>query len=255
MQKTKEYICKDGSCLPIPLSAALTEVKETAELIHAEVEETAQLLHQRLALKDTVPAHLVLQNLLHQLLECMRQVLTVDTVTVLLQTEGNQQLAVCATLGLEEEITEGIRIPIGYGFAGRIAASYQLTIVDDLSTVEVVSPILRNKGLQSMLGVPLLIKDRVSGVFHVGTVRPRQFTRDDAQLLQLVADHIGLAIDRLVISKPSISKCSALVREKFVLTCSLQKLSRTIRTFDFHPLTTGFLELTLQSRRFVLTSC
>lgn len=238
----KKYICKNGSRLPIPLSAALAEIEETAELIHTEVEEIAELIHQRLALTETVPAHLVLQNLLHQLLVCMRQVMNVDTVAVLLQTEDGQQLAVCATLGLEEEITEGIRIPIGRGFAGRIAASCELMIVDDLSKVEVVSPILRNKGLQSMLGVPLLVKDRVIGVFHIGTVRPRQFSRDDTQLLQLIAERTGLAIARLPISTSSIAKGSALVREN-ALTCSFQKLSRTIKNFSFHPLPTGFLEL------------
>lgn len=208
----KKYICKDGNRLPIPLSAALTEVEETAELIRAEVEETAQLNHQYLALTATVPTHLVLQNLLHQLLDCIRQVMVVDTVAVLLQTEDGQQLAVCATLGLEQEITKGIRIPVGRGFAGRIAASCKRTIVHDLSTVEVVSPILRNKGLKSMLGVPLLVKDRVIGVFHVGTFRHRKFTNKDAQLLQLIADRIALAIERLAIPKPSITKGSALVR-------------------------------------------
>jgi len=204
--KEKEYIYKDGNHLPIPLSEALAEVEETAELIHAEVEEIADLLHQQLALTDTVSAS-VLQNLLHQLLACIHQVMNVDTVAVLLPTKDGEQLAVCATIGLEEEITEGIRIPIGRGFAGCIAASCEPTIVNDLSMVEVVSPILRNKELQSMLGVPLLVQDRVIGVFHVGTFRRRQFTKDDAQLLRLVADHVGLAINRLEILKPSKDWC------------------------------------------------
>jgi len=240
MQNTKKYICKDSSSLPIPLNAVLAEVEETAELIYAEVEEIAELIDQRL-LKDNVSAHSVLQNLLYQLLNCMRQVMDVDTVAVLLQTDDEPQLAVRATLGLEEEITQAIRIPLGRGFAGRIATSCKLTIVDDLSTVEVVSPILRNKGLKSMLGVPLLVKNQVIGIFHVGTVRPRKFTRDDAQLLQLVAEHIGLAIDHLAISSSSITK-AAFVREKFALTCLLPKLSSTIRTFHFHPLPKGFLK-------------
>ncbi len=227
MQKTKEYVCEDGKRLPILLSAALAEVEETAELIHTEVEETAELLHQDFDLKDTLPAHLLLQNLLHQLLDCIRRVMAVDTVTVLLPTEDGQQLAVHATLGLEEEITKGIRIPIGQGFAGRIAASCKLTIVDNLATVKVVSPVLRSKGIKSMLGVPLQTEDRVSGVFHVGTLRHRQFTKDDKQLLQLVAEHIGLAIAHLAISQLSPTRGSVLVRNKFALACSLQ-ISQTI---------------------------
>jgi len=58
-------------------------------------------------------------------------------------------------------------------------------IVEDLSKVEIVSPILRNKGIRSMVGIPLLVKEQGSGVFHVGTFRSRQFTSDDVQLLRL----------------------------------------------------------------------
>ena len=205
--RNQEYICKEVEevkveedkvdSLPVSLSIVLTEVEETAKLIHAEVEEAAELIDRcPQVLTDTVPTHSVLQTLLHQLLHCIRQVMVVDTVTVLLQVQNEQQLAVHATLGLEEEITQGIRIPIGRGFAGQIAARCEPLLVGDLSMVEVVSSILRNKGIRSMLGVPLLTKNGV-GVFHIGTLRPRQFTKDETQLLQLVAKRIGLAINHL----------------------------------------------------------
>jgi acetyltransferase-like isoleucine patch superfamily enzyme len=175
--------------LPISVSATLAEVEKTAELSHQHLQ----------TFSDTEPAHLVFEKLLQALLNCIRQVMAVDTVAVLLRSESGQQLTVRATLGLEEEIAEGIRIPIGRGFAGNIAASRKLTIVEDLSKVEIVSPILRNKGLRSMVGIPLLVEDRVIGVFHIGTIRSRQFTRDDVRLLQLVGDYIELAVDRLEI--------------------------------------------------------
>ncbi len=184
----QEYTYSYNSPLSIPLDAALTEVHKTV-----------QMNYQRLqSAKDVVPTDLVLGNLLRVVLETIRQLMSVDTVTVLLPTENGQQLAVCATIGLEEEILEGIRIPLNCGFAGHIAASGKHMIVDDLSKIEVVSPILRNKGIRSMLGVPLLLKDQVNGVFHVGTLRSRQFTNDEVQQLQLVANRIGLAIEPLL---------------------------------------------------------
>lgn len=240
-KQNQEYICKNGKRLPIALSTALAEVEETAELIYDEVEEAvAALLYQDIALTDSLPTDLILQTLLHQLLICIRRVMDVDTVAVLLKTKCGQQLAVHAALGLEEEITEGIRIPIGHGFAGRIATQGAM-IIDDLSKVEVVSPILRNKGLQSMLGVPLLVKNEVIGVFHIGTARPRQFTNDDAHLLQLVADHVGLVVVRLKFLELSISKSAMLNREKFASTHLLQQISKTIKNFYLGQLSTAFL--------------
>lgn len=138
----------------------------------------------------------LMENLLQATLECIRHVMKVDTVAVLLQTEGGELLAVRATLGLEEEIKTGVRIPIGQGFAGKIAAKQELTIVDDLSQIEVFSPVLRQKGLHSMLGVPLFARDRRAiGVFHVGSLQPRHFTNDEAQTIRYVADRIEEVIE------------------------------------------------------------
>jgi GAF domain-containing protein len=58
---------------------------------------------------------------------------------------------------------------------------------------EVLNPILREKGLRSLLGVPILFEDQVIGVVHIGTLRQRDFTVEDEQLLQIVADRIGLS--------------------------------------------------------------
>src|SRR5207245_3081000 len=54
---------------------------------------------------------------------------------------------------------------------------------------------LREKGIRSLLGVPLLVEGRVIGVMHTGRFTRHQFTEDDTRLLQLVADRIALAID------------------------------------------------------------
>ena len=56
-----------------------------------------------------------------------------------------------------------------------------------------LNPILREKGIASLLGVPLLAGGTVLGVLHVGTLTPRRFTEQDAQLLQMVADRAATA--------------------------------------------------------------
>jgi signal transduction histidine kinase len=60
----------------------------------------------------------------------------------------------------------------------------------------VLNPILREKGIKSMLGVPLLIGTEALGVLHVGTLVHRRFHEADVELLQLVADRVALAIER-----------------------------------------------------------
>ena len=169
----------------VSLNAAIDEMGRSAQIEYQSDRTTS---HNGLAQPS-------LEKLLQATLECIRCIMKVDTVAVLLQTASGQQLAVRATLGLEEEIKTGVRIPLGQGFAGKVAAQKELTIIDDLSKIEVVSPVLRQKGLQSMLGVPLFDRDRVIGVFHIGSLHPRHFTDDEAQTMRHVADRIGEVIE------------------------------------------------------------
>ena len=86
-----------------------------------------------------------------------------------------------------------MRIPVGGGFAGRIAAERRPVILDHVDHTNVLNPILLEKGIQSLVGVPLLVHGAVTGVLHVGTVHNRVFTADNAALLQLAADRAALA--------------------------------------------------------------
>lgn len=134
-----------------------------------------------------------------KLIQWLRDTLLVDTVTILLPVANKRNLAVYATIGLEEEIKQRIRIPIGQGIAGRIAALREPMIVNNMSAVEVVSPILRQKGLRSLVGVPLFIQGAI-GVLHVGTFGTRRFNERDVQQLQLVAHRIGLVMEDIGLS-------------------------------------------------------
>jgi signal transduction histidine kinase len=106
------------------------------------------------------------------------------------------ELVARAAKGLEEEVERGTRIPFGKGFAGRIAATRDVVMIEDVDHSYVLNPILREKGVKSLLGAPLLIGDDVLGVVHVGALTPRIFTPDDVELLRVVASRAAIAIDR-----------------------------------------------------------
>jgi signal transduction histidine kinase len=144
---------------------------------------------------DAALAHLRLDDLLEALLERTRVILEVDTCAILLLDEETNELVARAALGIEEEVEQGVRIPLGGGFAGRIAADKQPVVLDDVDHANVLNPILREKGIKSMFGVPLVVEGEVLGVLHVGSLSLRQFRDDEVALLQLVADRAALAIE------------------------------------------------------------
>src|SRR6266404_6946099 len=148
------------------------------------------------AVTDVALAHLELEELLQALLLRTREILGVDTCAALLLDEEKNELVARAAVGIEEEVERGVRIPVGGGFAGRIAAERRPVILADVDHAHVLNPILLEKGIKSMLGVPLIVRGDVTGVIHVGTLRPHEFTQDDVELLQLVAERAALAIEK-----------------------------------------------------------
>jgi signal transduction histidine kinase len=156
---------------------------------------TTERVRRLQAVTDAALAHLRLDELLAALLERTREILEVDTCAILLLDEETDELVARAALGIEEEVEQGVRIPVGGGFAGRIAAEKRPVILDDVDHAHVLNPILREKGIKSMLGVPLVVEGEVQGVLHVGSLVLRTFEEDEVDLLQLVADRAALAIE------------------------------------------------------------
>ncbi len=133
-----------------------------------------------------------------ELLDRTREILRADTAAVLLLDFSSGQLIATAAAGLEEEVRQGVRIPVGRGFAGRIAADHRPVILDRVDHTTVLNPILLAKGIKSMMGVPMVAGGRVIGVLHVGSLVPRQFTGDDVELLQLAAGRAAAAVQSMM---------------------------------------------------------
>jgi serine phosphatase RsbU (regulator of sigma subunit) len=113
--------------------------------------------------------------MLRELVDRVRELLAADSAVVLMHDTATGMLVPTAMSGLTDEVDETVRVPIGQGFAGVVAARK--------------GPVVRD----TLLGVPMLAEGDVVGVLHVGSAAARTFTEDDVHLLQVAADRIALA--------------------------------------------------------------
>ena len=160
----------------------------------AELVTKEERLRRIEAITDAALSGLNIAELLDELLDRVRDLLKVDTATILLLDGHTGELVATAAKGLEEEVRRGFRIRVGHGFAGRVAATRLPVAIYDVTPADVVNPILLDTGVRSLLGVPMLAANGdLIGVLHVGTLAVRHFGPDDVRLLQLVADRASLA--------------------------------------------------------------
>ena len=188
--------------MPNALTWGVGSIEVTAPVSHPGL---ADRLRDIQAITDAALSRLDDRELLAELLERTRAILRADTAAVLLLDFSSGELIATAAAGLEEEVRQGVRIPVGRGFAGRIAAGHQPVILDRVDHTTVLNPILLAKGIRALIGVPLIAGGRVIGVLHVGSLAPREFTNDDAELLQLAADRAAAAVHSLMAQQDRIA--------------------------------------------------
>lgn len=218
-------------------------------------ETSAEALRKLQAVTDAALAHLTLDELLGELMERIRDALEADTSALLMLDRERAELVARAAKGLEEEVERGTRIPFGKGFAGRIAATRDVVMIEDVDHSYVLNPILREKGVKSLLGAPLLVGDNVLGVVHVGTLTPRIFTPDDVELLRVVASRAAMAIDR-ALAYEELVRMTELQREFVALAAhelrtpatTVYGLAATLAQRDLPPELVEELQQTLHSQ-------
>jgi K+-sensing histidine kinase KdpD len=178
------------------LTTSITMQSQQLQAAHRalEIAEANALRLQFMdALTQIILRHPSMDTLIQELSERIRDVMQVDYVTILRLDAQRQELVMNTWRGPKERAAAQTRIPIGQGIAGRIFVSRQPMVVADLSRADVFNPSLRERS-RSLLGVPLMVEDRVIGVIHVSTAQSRHFMPEDVEVLQVAADRIALAI-------------------------------------------------------------
>lgn len=186
---------------------------------HQDTEDRLRMFE---AVTDTALAHLDTEQLLHTLLERVRELLGADTAVVLSHDESAGHLVAEAAAGLEEEVRQGLRIPVGEGFAGRVAAQREPVVVDQVTEETVLNPLLMEKGLHVLLGAPMLVNGQLVGVLHVGSRTHLRFTDHDVRLLQVVADRIALAAQA---QRSSAERAAATALQRSLLPAHLPDIA------------------------------
>jgi serine phosphatase RsbU (regulator of sigma subunit) len=178
-------------------------------------------LHRLEAITDVSLSQLDVAALVDELLDRIRELLGTDTAAVLLMDDSQDFLVATYARGLEEEVRQGSRVPLGRGFAGTVAATRKPVVIS-VSESTVVNPVLLLKGVRSMLGVPLVAGGELLGVLHVGTLAEREFTESDVELLEQAADRAARSIGA---ERSRLDRTAALALQRTIAPAALPSVS------------------------------
>lgn len=129
-----------------------------------------------------------LNALLHELLSAFTGAAdAADCATILLR--DGDFLEAKASVGLDQESGLGVRLRIGQGFAGAIAAEKRPLELG-------VQDLVGEGATRGLYGVPLLHNGELLGVAYIGSRGDEVFTDSEKRLFRAAADRAALAVGR-----------------------------------------------------------
>jgi serine phosphatase RsbU (regulator of sigma subunit) len=109
-------------------------------------------------------------------------------------------------------------------------------LLDRVDSTTVWNPILWQKGIRKMLGVPLQRGPELLGVLHVGRLADRDFTPRDAQVLELVAARMANAVQARLLE---IERAAGQLVQRSLLPATPPAISGVEFATRFVPAETG----------------
>jgi len=155
-------------------------------------DQQGRLLKALIDIGQELASTIDLDDLLNRILRASKEIFRFQNAIIRLLDEDGVRLNTVASFGYAAEaIRQEIRI--GQGIMGKVAARGKPILVSDVDQVPDYIPGIY--GARSELAVPLLVQDKVIGVFSVESHRPNAFSEDDISPLLTLAGQAAIAIE------------------------------------------------------------
>jgi two-component sensor histidine kinase/putative methionine-R-sulfoxide reductase with GAF domain len=209
-------------------------------MLYDRMQQQIQELSTLAEISRTVTSPLYLDEMLGVVTEMAAQAMGAKATSLHLLDDTSGQLVLRASYNIHSQDDRFSSIVVGQGLAGQVAQSGQPLIVADLSADEYCSALAMTaqEGWGSYLGVPLIVRDRIVGVFSCFTAVVHEFTPKEVELLRTLANQTALAIEnaRLVINTAVVREMHHRVKNNLQTVAMLLRLqmsaSRNLRAED-----------------------
>ncbi len=191
---------------------SLVRIRQLHDQVHAQAEQLAewnQRLEQRvqeqlaqinslLEVSQLLTSSLEIEELLQLILSTLTRLLDADSVCLLLVDPATEELVYRLPVGQPGDGRRDVRLKAGEGIAGWVAKNRQPLLMHETEHDPRGRATIEKLGIappRSVLTVPLRDRERIVGAIEVlNTVKERQFTKEDLNLLTAFAAHAAVAL-------------------------------------------------------------
>lgn len=160
------------------------------EAVREKIEALARI-------SELITSDMYFEDVLRLIVTITAQVLRSNICSLMLLDEKRQILEVKATQSVSEAYNRKPPLRLGEGIAGLAALEQRPIIVYDVRKDPryVNKDIAEREGLASLVSLPLVVRGKVIGVLNLYTSEPRDFAKEEVNLLTAIANQAAIVIE------------------------------------------------------------
>ena len=195
------------------------------------------LLQRYLSLLDiaqVLASTLDLDRLLYQIVSAAANLTHSKAASIILYDESKNQLFFQSSTNLDSKVMRGLEVPVENSIAGEVLRTRKPIIVmntkEDPRHFPGVSDSTELE-TESLIGVPLINKDKIIGVLEVINKKEGEFSADDENMLMALGSQAAIAIENTRLFQQS-DLISEMVHELRTPLASIQTASHLLARVD-----------------------
>ena len=134
------------------------------------------------------------QDLLDSIFRVATELVRGERASLMLRDSDDSDFVISRAVGLAEDVRKQVRVRVGEGIAGRVAAERRGVLAAAGTEVASQRGVYRTR---SYVSVPIVVNDVARGVLNVADpVGDGDFTKDDLATLEMLAGHIAACLQQ-----------------------------------------------------------
>src|SRR5467141_2803072 len=180
----------------------MTPTDEHTTLAPAPAPEvSAEVLATLTEIGEEVNASLDLDEVLARSAALIKRHIDYEIFGVLMFEGDGSYLRHRFSIGYPRELADNLRIPLGQGITGTAAATgHSVRVSDTSKDARYINAI---DSVRSELAVPLMLQGKCVGVLDIQSSHLDYFTRDQQNILTLLASRVAVAIENAPLNRPN----------------------------------------------------